>query len=344
MKKHFLYIIIILSVLSFSACDKDKNHTAGISIIRYDKLLFDLDTEDIKSSFDSLHRQYPVFTDIYFDKVVPLAGYKSDSVLFYKELKRFITDTAIIKIENLVRKNFEDMSDIESEFDAAFENLKKVFPDAKVPVLYSYISAFAIQRFIFEHGDRDGLAFGLDLFLGDAFPYNELEHGQNTFSNYLIRTYNKQHLVKKVLELWVDDKLGDPPANRAIDAMIKNGKKLYILKQLLPEISDTVLLEYTHSQLEWLSQNEREMWTFYIEHNLFYTMDSYKIKRLTSPAPNSQALGMPRKSPGQTGNYLGYKIVSEFMKRQGEMNLEDLINYKDSQKLMEKSRFKPGLK
>ncbi len=346
MKRYYIHIIIILFILSFSACDKDKNQTdtSGGSIIRYDKLLFNLDTMDIKSSFDSLYRKYPAFTDIYFDKVVPLAGYRSDSVLFYKELKRFITDTAIIKIEDLVQKYFEDMEDIESEFDAAFENLKKAFPEVKTPALYSYISAFAIQRFIFEDGDRDGLAFGLDLFLGDSFPYNELEHGQNTFSNYLVRTYNKQHLVKKVLELWVDDKLGDPPGNRAIDAMIKNGKKLYVLKQLLPEISDTVLLEYTPSQLEWLGKNEREMWTFYIEHNLFYTTDNYKIKRLTFPAPNSQALGMPKKSPGETGNYLGYKIVSEFMKRQVEMSIQDLINYKDSQKLMEKSRFKPQLK
>ncbi|HEB61703.1 MAG TPA: hypothetical protein ENI82_00990 [Bacteroidetes bacterium] len=345
MKKYYIHIFVLV-VLSFSSCKRDKNldNKSEVSVIRYDELLFDLDTMDIKSSFDTLYHKYPAFTDIYFENVVPLAGYKSDSVLFYKELKRFITDTAIIKIEDLVQKTFGNMEGIESEFNSAFENLKKAFPEAKTPVLYSYISAFAIQRFIFEDGDRDGLAFGLDLFLGDNFPYNELEHGQNTFSNYLVRTYNKQHLVKKVLELWVDDKLGDPPGNRAIDAMIKNGKKLYVLKQLIPEISDTVLLEYTPSQLEWLGKNEREMWTFYIENNLFYTTDSYKIKRLTSPAPNSQALGMPTKSPGETGNYLGYKIVSEFMKRQGEMSLKDLINYKDSQKLMERSRFKPQLK
>lgn len=344
MNKYYIYIIIIL--LSFSGCDEDKKqyNDADISIVRFDKMIFDLDTSNIESSFDSLYEKYPAFTNVYFEKVVPLAGYKSDSVLFYKNLKEFVTDTVLLGVENIVMEVFGDMSDLKAEFNKVFKNISKEFYDVKTPVLYSYISAFAIQRFIFEDGGRDGLAFSAELFLGDKFPYNELEHGQNTFSNYLIRTYNKQHLIKKVLELWVDDKMGDPTGNRAIDMMIKNGKKLYVLKQLIPEIPDSVLLEYKPAQLDWLAKNEREMWTFYIENNLFYTTDSYKIKRLTSPAPNSQALGMPLKSPGMTGNYLGYKIVSAYMKRYNETGLKDLIKLKDAQKLMERSRFKPQLK
>ena len=336
--------MIIFAILSFCRCKNDVfSGSKEAKIVRFDKLLFELDTAHIKSSFDSLHNQYPYFTDIYFENVVPVAGYKSDSVLFYKELKSFIKDTAIMRLENIVEEVFGDMTDIEMEFDKAFSNLSKEFPQEKLPYLYSYVSGFQIQRFIFQDRKRDGLAFGADLFLGNNFPYNRMEHGQNTFSNYLVRTYNKQHLVKKVMELWVDDKIGDSSGNRAIDEMIKNGKKLYIIKRLLPGIADTVLLEYTSSQIDWLHKNEREMWTFFIENNLFYTTDSYKIKRLTSPAPNSQALGMPKKSPGATGNYLGYKIVSAFMKRNGEMSLEKLINYKNSQKLMEKSGFKPRL-
>ena len=340
--KYIVYAFVVIFVLSCKQ-EKQSYNDSGVSIIRYDKKIFELDTSDIESSFDSLYRKYPAFTDIYFEKVVPLSGYKSDSLLFFKELKRFVTDTTIIGIEDMIREVFGDMRDLEMKFGKAFKNSGKVFEKEKPPVLYSYISAFAIQRFIFKDGDRDGLAFGADLFLGNKFPYNELEHGQNTFSNYLIRTYNKQHIVKKVLELWIDDKLGKPDGNRAIDAMIKNGKKLYILKQLVPEISDTVLLGYTPGQLDWLGENEREMWNFYIENNLFYTTDSYKIKRLTSVAPNSQALGMPQKSPGATGNYLGYKIVSAFMSRNIEMDIQSLIKYKDSQKLMEKSKFKPRM-
>ncbi|HHH52282.1 MAG TPA: hypothetical protein ENK91_01365 [Bacteroidetes bacterium] len=346
MKKKYIYLALTLFILSFSACKTDDNQVDNrdISIIRFDKLLFKLDTANIEASFNILHDKYPAFSDIYFEKVVPLAGYKSDSIMFFNELRSFVSDTELIRIESMVEEYFSDMKDIENGFNKAIQNLLKLFPEEKPPVLYSYFSAFSIQRFIFEDGDRDGLAFSPELFLGDKFPYSDLEHGKNTFSKYLVRTYNKDHLVKKVMELWVEDKLGDPTGNRAIDAMIKNGKKLYILKRLMPEISDTVLLEYTPDQMDWLSDNEQEMWNFYIENNLFYTTDNYKIKRLTEPGPNSQALGMPKKSPGETGNYLGYKIVAEFMRRNGEMDVNDLINYKDSQKLMEKSRFKPKLK
>jgi uncharacterized protein YjaZ len=107
------------------------------------------------------------------------------------------------------------------------------------------------------------------------------------------------------------------------------------------EVPDTVLLEYTGEQMDWLRSNEKEMWSFYFKNDWFYTTDQYIIKRLVNPAPNSMALKMPAAAPGRTANYLGYRIVKSYLKRFPETTVEELLNT-DAQKILEASKFKPG--
>lgn len=343
--KNKLFWIFLLVIAGFvSSCDSNDGAKSDFEIVRYDRLLFNLDTNNLKSDFENLKNNHPDFTDIYFNKVVLVPGYKNGDSLFYKELKLFITDSLMLDLESKIEEEYGDMNDIRNQFGEAFINSKKIFKDGQIPRVYSYISGFAYQKFIFDIGDKVGLAFGLDMFLGNKVPYKYLERGQNTFSDYFIRTYNKEHLVRNVLDMWIDDKLGLVGGKRAIDLMIKNGKKLNIIKELVPEIQDSVLLLYSANQLEWLGNNEKEMWSFFIKHNYFYTTDSYVIKRLTSFSPNSQALGMPIKSPGFVGNYLGYRIVDTYLKRNPELSTSELINDNDAQKILEKSRFKPKSK
>ncbi len=335
--------IVLLLALSFYACDSNKKQNKGdFEIIRYDKMLFDMDLNNLKAEFDSLKKHYPVFTDLYFEKVLNMPGYNLNDSLFLSELKYFVSDTAMKRVYKLCNDVFGDMENLNADFHTAISNYYKSFPNSKKVRVYSYISGFSLQRFIFEDGNFDGIAFAPDLFLGNNFNYQRLERGQNTFSSYLIRTYNEEHIVKKTMELLLDDIIGQPSGMRAIDFMMKKGKTLYALKQIMPEIADTVLFEYSPKQLDWMHNNEKDMWAYYIKKNLFYTSDNYKIKRLTSPSPTSQALGMPTKSPGRTGNYLGYRILETYIKKNPEIDLKAILGENDSQKILEKSKFKPG--
>ena len=167
-----------------------------------------------------------------------------------------------------------------------------------------------------------------------------LESPTNAFSKYLTRTYDQEHLVKKTVESWIEDKMGMVMGDRLIDHMIFNGTKLYILENVL-NAPDSIITEYTQQQLEWIKANEKEMWSFYFQNDWFYSTDQYIIKRLVEPAPNSMALKMPSSAPGQTGNYLGYRIVSSYFKRFPETTIESFLK-SDPQKILEKSKFKPG--
>ncbi len=332
--------------LVYSGCKSKDHNSAGStsSIVRYEKLLFGLDTSELKDQFEKLELKYPGFSDIFFKNVVTLPGYENKNSDFYRELKVFITDTNNLKILNLVNTEFDDLSQTENRFQEIVSNLQKEYPEIQTPVLYTFVSIFAYQGFIFSDQGKDGLALGLDMFLGDKFPYNAIGNNENIFANYMTRTYNKDHILKKIVQLWLEDRIFNKSGQQAIDHIIQNGKKLYLMKKIIPEIPDTVLFEYSAKQMKWLEENEQEMWSYFIKNNFFYTTDEYKIKRLTTPGPNSQALGMPLNSPGQTGNYLGYRIIESYMARNNETGIKELIGNSDSQKILEASKFKPKIK
>ena len=338
--------LLLVLIFTFTNCKKESSAPAtnNLKIVRYENLLFGLDTSTLKIQFEDLRSQYREFTDVYFKNVLGFDSYQTDDDIFYKELKLFITDTNNIRILNIVNDEFKNTEKIEKDFNKIVNNLQKEFPQIPNPKFYTFISMFAYQGFIFDDKNTDGLAIGLDMFLGDKFPYSVLGNNETMFSNYMTRTYNKDHLYKKVVQLWLEDRIFNKTGNRAIDHIIENGKKFYLMKRIIPEISDTILMEYTPDQLKWMQNNEQEMWSYFIKNNYFYTTDDYKIKRLVSPGPNSQALGMPLKSPGQTGNYIGYRIIQSYMTRNNETGISVLINNNDAQNILETSKFKPKIK
>jgi hypothetical protein len=345
--KTFFYNISLLFflLLFVFSCKNKQTEDKNSLIVRYDKLIFELDTNDIKTQFNKIKESYPEFTEIYFKNVMTFPSYTENEKEFFVVLKSFITDTNNIKLYKLVTDEFNNLSELETNLTRTVKNLQKDFPEIKLPRFYTFISAFAYQGFIFDDKNgSDGLAIGLDMFLGNKFPYNAITDDSNVFADYMVRTYNKDHLTKKTIELWLDDKIFKSKGSRAIDHIIENGKKLYLMKKIMPEIQDSVLLEYSAENMKWLDENEQEMWSYFIKNNFFYTTDEYKIKRLTSPSPNSQALGMPLKSPGMTGNYLGYRIINTYMRRNKETGMSDLVKNNDAQTILESSKFKPKIR
>lgn len=72
------------------------------------------------------------------------------------------------------------------------------------------------------------------MFLGRNYPYKNIDPTNPNFSGYLTRTFDKDYLTKKTIDLIVEDITGSPGGVRLLDYMVHNGKKLYLLKKFLP--------------------------------------------------------------------------------------------------------------
>ncbi len=324
-------VLFLSGLILFSSCQSDSYFTdvAPAEIIRFDQALR-------QQSISELEAAHPAFSDLYFKQLIQV---EQDSGGVSKEaLDQFLDDEFIEHLNQKSDSIYSDMSDIALELGLSFDLFAEAFQKPVRPSVYTYISGLAYQCVLFDDEAKDGVGIGLDMFLGDAHPYIDLSFENPAFSSYIVRTFNRDHLSKKAVESLVQNEQGECRGNRLIDYMIHNGKKLYILEQLLPYVSDTVIMEFTPDQLQWCEQNEREIWSHFFREDLFYETDMRKINKLIFPSPTSP--GMPTGAPGRTANYVGWKIVSKFMQRH-QITIRELLDWQDSQSLLDKSKYKP---
>ncbi len=341
----FLALGLTLTLLSCGG-DKASINTPDVSdikvevdLIRYEEALMQMDPSKPETAYQQLLIKYPRMTDLYFKRLLELYHPNRDTL--NSRMSAFLSDERIKNLADEVQSVYPKVDAIENELMQALKYYKHYFPEATVPKFYTLFSEFGYQPFIFDDMDgQDGIGIGLDMFLGADYNYKAINPTDPVFSDYLTRTYDRSHLVKKTIEILVEDAIGTAPGKRFIDQMIHQGKKTYILKRLLPTTPDSIIYEYTSKQMAWIENSELAVWDFLLELDCMYDTNHLKLSKLLNPGPTTQ--GMPEAAPGRTTAYIGNAIVSAFMKRNKNMSLVDLIQFRDSQLLMEKSRYKPA--
>lgn len=335
MRLSFLLFIAVLA-----ACQSEPT-TTPIT----DLPIIDLQVTDIGSQLDDIETKddllgimtsHPALAEILFTSALPIKT--KDGTMDFDMFQKYQQDSSILELNALIEK--EVASDqIKARLLSPMQHLKYYIPSFEVPNIYTWNSGLQYQLFLFQDGDRDGVCIGTDFFLGNAFPYETLSIQNPNFSKYNSRTFNTDHLAKKVMDGVLSDLIPYPKTERLLDLMIYNGKKMYILDQIMPNTPDTVIFEYTPQQLEWCQNNEKEMWAFFLDKDLFYETEPRKINKLVNPSPTST--GMPQEAPGRTANYVGYKIVQQYMLRNPNLSIKDLMLRGDAQQILDRSKYKP---
>lgn len=327
--------ICFLTAVLCTACNSDDPSPdvsalmTDVKIHRFDQELFSLDSNDFDQSAMRLRSDYPSFSKVYMDimqvdklkKALP-----SNTILPLIKSKHMqsLSDTC-----NLI---FEDLGPEEDLLSEAFGYWKHYFPNYPVPKTVSFISEYSVG--CFTYGDSI-LGLGLDFFLGENYP----KYPYDYFPKHIRKYMQRQYMVPKAMEALILNYMGNSPGNQMIDHLIHNGKKLYILKKLMPESPDSILFNFSPVELDWCKDNEFNIWSYFIHEKLLHSTDKMKIVKYIDYSPHSP--GMPEDAPGRTGNYIGYKIIEQYMQRNKRSKLSDLLKNQDSQLILNKSRYKP---
>lgn len=343
-KYKYLYLVFCIAIIG---CKSEIKHSApdvsaievNFDLIRIDQLVSQMDTSDLSNELDLLMHKHPSAATLYFGTLNPMtASTNLDTIA--AGLKVFLADPFVKNLQDTIQLVFDDMNEIKSQYIQAYKYLKYYIPNADIANVYTMNTLFNYQRFLFSDDDEsNALGVGLDLFLGSDYPYKKIDPQNPSFSKYLTRSFNKDHLVKKSVEVLVDDIIGDAPGVRMIDQMIHNGKRLYILDKIFPSLPDSIITEYTSEQMDWVNNNKLEMWSYFFDQELFYETNLMKINKYLTPSPNSP--GMPATAPGRTANFMGWQIVKAYMRKFPETTMMDLIQHNDAQKMLELSKYKP---
>lgn len=333
-------LMALLITASVASCTRDKSSDqveenssspALIEAKRFERDLFG-DSLLYGSRQSFLRAKYGSYFDLFVWQLTRLGD--PDSARLEQNLTAFVSDTNFRAVYQSCETAFPDFSTYAKRIGQGFIRYHQEFPTRPVPEVLTTLSVFSYPVIC----DSSHLAIGLDMYLGpDCRFYPTL---QPPLPSYLLRRMRSEYIVADALKGWLlSDYAWDETQTDLLEQMIAAGRIQFALEKLLPSEPDTVRTGYTDEQLQWCDENENEIWSFFIDNKLLYSRNPSECMKFVGEGPTTP--GFPKSSPGNIGQYVGYRIVRSYMDRHTSVRLQELMDMKDLHALFQESKYKP---
>ncbi len=320
--KYNLLIWLIFSLFFFSCKQKNplqvdtSKINAKANVIRFDKIFYQAKPEDlpkIKSDFKNL-----------FPKQV------TDSLWLAK-----MKDTLERELFIAVQKEFGDFSKEKNDLTELFKHVKYYYPKFKDPKIITILTNITYDdRVVYN---KDTLYISLDVFLGKDHPFYKK---YLDYPKYIVNTFTKEQLLVNSAKE-IAQKVQIPQNNRTfLDKMIQRGKVYYTTQAFLPEMPENEIIHYLPEQQKWTSDNEKMIWTYFLDKNLLYDTNPKLDRRFLEEAPFTKFyLDIDNETPGRIGEWVGLQIVKSYMQK-NDVSLPEMLQTPNTE-LFKKSKYKP---
>lgn len=298
-----------------------KEEKVEIKIHRYEKVLMNINVNNIRNELKKYKNEYMLFLDGNLDDTLKIL-----------QLYNFVSDPTLHEIYDNLIKKYPDLSYLEENLSNSFSYFKHYFPEKQIPKLYSYISFLDYNNRVIYLDTV--MAIALDMYLGPNFPMYPSVKIPKYISNRLDSNYIVVDCFKAIAEKFISF---NPENKSLLDNMIYSGKILYFCDLMLPDISNEIKIAYTKEQYQWCEKNEKEIWSFFMKNNLLYNSNYFKIRPFISEAPTTRGF---KDSPPRFAEWIGWQIVKSYMEN-NKTNIKDFLSDNDSQKILTLSKYKP---
>lgn len=316
LKKLFL---IVAFVMAFS-CENQSNIEKEIEKINVD---FEVERFDQKfasitpENLPQLKAEYPFL----FPEKFP------DSVWIQK-----INDTIQQEINKEVVAEFSDFSSEEDQLHSLFQHIKYYFPAFEAPTVITITSEVDYKNKVLLTPEY--LFIALDTYLGK-------DHGFYIgIQEFLKKNFERNQILPDAAAEFAKEKVPMPEEKTFLANMVYYGKILYLKDLWLPETPDHEKIGYTAEELAWANQNEAQIWRYFVEKEVIFDSDTQLYSRFLYPAPFSKFyLELDSEAPAMLGQYIGWKIVREYMDEY-EVGVQEMLET-DAATIFNKAKYKP---
>ena len=340
-KKSIYFLAICFAILS-SCTNPDSYKNVDVSKINSDVQVVPFHTEfnqlnaaNFNAVNPKLNSKYGFFYSDFVNEIMGFYEGSKDTNDLVTPVVSFTQNDAIKGLYDTVEKYYPNLEFLKKDLDDVNKHLQFYFPNKKLTKAYTIIGEFSYGAMTY---DDSTLVVGLDMYLGPQYPF----YKSFDIPDYLTRKLKREYIVPNCVEVMYSLYFGakSGPSATLIEAMVEEGKKLYFMECMMPQKTDSLLIGYTQSQLNWCKVSEKQIWKFMNEKDLLYTTNLLEQKRYTSDGPTTN--GMPPESPGKMGAWVGWQIVRKYMRdNSGKISLKDLLEKADTKTIISKAKYKP---
>lgn len=332
----FRFLSLLIIVL-LAACNSNntKPDVSGIkvdlSIERFEQDLFSMDTTDINTAMAGLSKKYPFFFGPYFNNIL---GVQPSDPSAYPIIQSIISSYR--PINDSLQKKYNDLTWLEEDLEEAFRYVKYYYPNYKTPKVITFVATLDAPGAVVM---PDYLGIGLHQFGGKNFSVYQDPQVQQMYPGYISRRFDKEYMVPNAMKAVADDIYPDKSAGRPlIEQMIEKGKAWYLVDHFLPDAADSVKTGFTQKQLNWAADNEGEAWAFITKQENLYSIEPHVIQTYIGESPFTQ--NMPESSPGNLGQWIGWRIIQTYAKKNDKMTLQEILAT-SPRTIFEGSKYRP---
>jgi len=310
------------------------NIKVDLTVQRFEKDFFALDTSNVLNEIQRLKIKYPSFINDYMGKIMGFDERTSpDSIKKYVPL--FIKDYRFVK--DSAEKLYPTLDPQVKELKRGLQFVKYYYPDYKAPRnLITFIGPFDGYSDVLT---SDAFAVGLQLHMGSDFSFYKSDISRDIFPEYISRKFTPEYIPVNCINNIIDDMYPDKTVGKAlIEQMVEKGKRLFLLDKFLPYTPEYLKIGYTEAQLKDSYANEAIIWDFFLNNDLLNNTDQNITKNYIGESPKTQELG--EGSPGNIGAFSGWQIVKKYMDKNPNTTLPGLMQL-NAREIYNQSKYKP---
>ena len=305
------------TVLLISCTENKLDHsitiTEDVEVLRFEQEFYTITPEELPKLKEKAPFLFPhhVADSIWFAKMEN----KDEKALFEKS-----------------KAVFPDFNAEKEALDLLFSQVKLYNPSFVSPKVITLITDLDYKSKVVYSGEY--LFVALDMYLGDSSEV------YIDFPMYLKQNYRKEHMVVDVASELAALAVPENTRRQFLDKIVFEGKKMYMLDQFLPHVSNVEKMGYTTEQWNWVTENQSNVWSYFIEQKMLYSTDAKLGLRFIANAPFSKFYNQSDKdSPGRVGVWFGAAIVRAYMNNNNTSIKSMLMLNADT--ILKESKYKP---
>ena len=335
MRFRYIYTFIFIIALSFYGCNGKSsgmiNNSEMIHINRFDSVLFQWIDSDDPVILSEIKSKYPQMLEVLGKALFKESN--PDTSAFFNYLINYYSEPTLKSLYKDAIAFYSSGSlkteDVKKEFSYSFMQMKKHFPSMQIPAVYMHVSG--LQQNIIVADSL--LSCSIDKYLSSDYALYK-----DFFNAYQRRSMIPERIAKDGLSAWFKSEYPyQGNDNVLLERMIYEGKIIYILMQIGYEYNYKNIISLTDDEYKWCTEHESTLWTTIIERKHLYTPDIAATSKYFQMFPS---IFISEEAPGNIGNFIGYRIIEQYMKRT-KSTCEELMKNNDAQDILQKSKYKP---
>ncbi len=331
-----LFIIALLASL-FCNCSQNKLDVdisdvtvPAVKFMRFEKEFFSITPQNITSKKQDLAKRYGAFYHM-FVNTIRGRGMPDDTNAILAFTSNKDMHDAYLETQKSIRE--ADLNELENGLTDCMKRFKYHFPKRKLPKQFTTCMSGFDYNFAYPDSV---IAVSLDMYLGRNNEFYKMLQ----WPNYQVRLLNKEYMLPDMVRGWLISEFDNgQPVNNLLNNMIQFGKIFYCCDALLPETADSLKIGYSAAQIKYCDEYEKNIWGFFAANNTLYENDLKTVGEFTTDGPFTSAIS--KQCPPRIAMWVGWQIIKSYMKHNESVTLEQLMEEKDAQKILNKSKYRP---